>query len=198
MKSSEQRSNKRRNAGTILTAVVLVVLGIGVFFYARAAYQSRFVSFDNYDGTSSSLDIGVIESARLLNVSTEATETVSFQKADYTLLVLLAGGDCPNCLAERKYWAELGRTYEGGKLHIVGVMSRTSPNEAKSFTKGLDLPFTVFLDAENKIASSTPMPVTPFKVLLKNGKPVFAEGPAGDPKTQQAFFERIKEELDRK
>jgi thiol-disulfide isomerase/thioredoxin len=196
MKSSERKSNSSPIKWKVAAAIVFVIFGIGAIYYVRASYLTRFVTFDNADGTTSSLDLSVFESTPFSNVATGTMDTISFTRSEYTLLILLAGGDCPNCLAERKLWAELAQNYGDGKLQIVGVMNRTSSDEAASFAKGFDLPFSVLLDKENKIGGSTAMPTTPFKILLKNGKPVIAAGPTGDQKTQRKWLEKIKNELD--
>jgi peroxiredoxin len=142
------------------------------------------------------MDVSVFERTKLLNIKTGNSENLSFGDADYTLLVLLSAGDCPNCLKEKEIWAELINTFGSQKLKVIGVLSRTSLEEAETFIDGFNFPFPVFLDNDSRLSQMTKLPqLTPYKVLLKNGEVILAQGPSPDTKVQQAYGEKIKSKL---
>jgi peroxiredoxin len=81
----------------------------------------------------------------------------------------MSPGDCPNCLRERSVWESLSRGHEASRLRVVGILLRTSPEEALAFARAYRLPFPLYLDRENQLRRVTELPpLTPFKVLVNS------------------------------
>lgn len=197
MNSSAQSSNRRRSRSALLAALLLsscLVVAGAVILSRRGSARSVLVQ--NADGSSIRLDVSVLGGKRLLDAATGAEKTFAFGPAN-TLVVLMSAGDCPNCLRERSVWAELSRGHDASELQVVGVLLRTSPQEARTFAKTYELPFPVYLDYENRLGRATELPrLTPFKVLVNSkGEALLADGPNPTASTQAAFGERVNKRL---
>lgn len=196
MKLSGPTSNSQKASWLLLLVLPAIALGIGFAYYKQKIPDGKQVTFENIDGSRTSMNVSIFERAELLRVNTGTREFLGVENANYALVVLLSGGDCQNCLREKEVWGNLLNTYGREQLIVVGVLVRTSFGEAKTFTKGIDFPFPVFLDDFNRLGEETQLPqLTPFKVLLKNGKVVLAEGPNSDLEGQRSFGRKIEKML---
>jgi peroxiredoxin len=171
----------------------IILVGVGVVFYSPILKGARNAAFYNIDGSRALMDVSAFEKIKFLNVAAGTSESLQFEKADYSLLILLSAGDCPNCLDEREIWSEFVRKYDSQKLQVIGVLTKTSLGESKTFTKAFNFPFPIFLDESNQLSQITQLPpLTPYKVLLKNGKVILADGPNANVEAQKSFGEKVK------
>ena len=114
----------------------------------------------------------------------------------YTMVVFLSPGDCPNCLTEKSVWEEFSQNYKS-KIHIIGIIIRSSPNEAKTFSKAFNFSFETLFDKDKLLEKRTSLPsVTPFKVLIgKSGDVILADGPNPTSLSQKEFKDKLIREL---
>ena len=193
MSSLELEQNSRGKSSTLILILLFVLICAGGIYYARVSGGATLVKFKNTTGLDAFLDTASLRDKTLLNIKTGKEEELSFRKSGYTLLILLSAGDCPNCLREKEIWSDLIREFSPQELETIGVLSRTSLSEARTLINGLEIPFVVFLDENNELGKITEIPsVTPFKILLKNGKVVLVEGPKTSSKAQTSFGESVR------
>lgn len=180
MKWSAPSSNplKRRSAlaGALILLSCLAAAGAALLLSRRG--DARAVLVSGPDGSQLRLDVSALEGQRLSDAVTGREEVIRFD-SENTLLVLMSPGDCPNCLRERSVWESLSRGHEASRLRVVGILLRTSPEEALAFARAYRLPFPLYLDRENQLRRVTELPpLTPFKVLVNSrGEVLLADGP---------------------
>jgi peroxiredoxin len=192
MKSFVRKSNSQKVFWNIFIMLFIVLAGVGVVFYSSTLKHTRSAAFYNIDGSKALMDVSAFEKIKFLNIAAGTNENLQFEKADYSLLILLSAGDCPNCLDEREIWSEFIKKYDSQKLQVIGVLTKTSLQESKTFTKAFNFPFPIFLDEGNQLSQATQLPpLTPYKVLLKNGEVILADGPNANVEAQKSFGEKV-------
>lgn len=194
MKLFEHKSDDGKKITKFLFPVILILICVAVIHQSRGSYRPLSVEFIASDGSESVMELDMFENTPLLNVNTGERENISFDDSDYTLLILLSGGDCPKGMMEKDVWADLIKEFSQKNLRVIGVISRTLPGEAQSFIKGFNLPFTVYLDENNQLSQATSLPkATPFKVFLNKRKVVFVDGITS--KTSDSLRKKVIHEI---
>jgi hypothetical protein len=199
MTSSGQSSNssKRRRALGLGLQLLVCLLAAGAIAYALGARAgaSR-IELNNPDGSRSVLDVSALGGVPLLEMYSGRVEPLSLGPG-HTLVVFLSGGSCASHLAEQRVWDELARSHDPSRLRVVGVLSRTSPSEARAFADAYKFSFPLYLDGEDRLGRGTALPeATPFKVLIGGGGQVLlAAGPDADTSSHRDFGDKVNAKL---
>lgn len=170
-------------------------LGILALIATYYAYHRRAttVSFASSNGAQASMDTEILRSVELLDVKAGYRSRLPLSDSRNTVVIILAGGDCPNMLNERRAWADLMGEFKHEELQVIGVLVRTSLPEAKTFLNGFDFPFQVFLDEDNELKKLTDVPsITPFKLLLQEGSVMITEGPRTVVAGRETFADKVR------
>jgi hypothetical protein len=199
MKSFKPRlSFKVISTKTILSVVGLCLLAgfVGASYFRSALKNSYSVRIFAADGSSSTIDLSVLEGITLLNLGSGQREQISLRSSCNTLLIFLSPGDCPNCLKERALWDELARSYDASHLRVIPILVHTSSPETKPFLEFLNVGMSVYFDETDQLKHQPSIPrETPFKALVCREKVLLAEGPNPKASEQAEFGKKVRATL---
>ena len=176
----------------------LLIGGVSAFYFRSVRKDSYSVRISGSDGSSSSIDLFVLEGATLLNLRSEQREQISLHSSCNTLIIFLSPGDCPNCLKERAVWEDLARSYDRSQLRVIPILVNTSPLESKPFLGFLNMPLAVYYDETDHLTQADLIPKeTPFKTLVGRKGVLLAQGPNPKANEQAEFGNKVRATLDR-
>lgn len=185
---------------TIFGAVGLfLVIGFVSAFYFRSARNNSYsVRISASDGSSSSIDLSVLEGVTLLNLRSEQREQISLHSSCNTLIIFLSPGDCPNCLKERSVWENLAVSYEPSQLRVIPILVNTSAQESKPFLEFLNMPLPIYYDETDQLNQSALIPKEmPFKTLVGRKGVLLAQGPNPKANEQAEFGNTVRATLNK-
>lgn len=189
--NSPSRSGRARLFRVALFVFSLFAVGGATFLYAR--HNSQFKGFvKNADGSQVVIEPSRLEGARLYSAATGERAALT-RTAPHRLLIFLSPGDCSVCVEEISVWQGLAAQYDDSQLQVVGVLVRSSLEEARAFQKSYGTNFDLYVDLDNEVAEGVGLPEkTPLKMLLDaDGKVLFVDGANYEPTRQLAFGERV-------
>lgn len=199
MKSFNPRlSSKVISTKTILSAVGLCLLAglVGASYFRSAQKNSYSVRITGADGSSSAIDLSVLEGTTLLNLGSGQREQISLRSSCNTLIIFLSPGDCPNCLKERALWEDLAKSYDPSHLRVIPILVHTSAQEVKPFLEFLNVGMSVYFDESDHLKQQPLIPrETPFKALVCREKVLLAEGPNPKANEQAEFGKKVRATL---
>jgi peroxiredoxin len=129
-------------------------------------------------------------------VNADSGETVRILPAKAgpkRLLVFLSAADCSSCLVELGDWLTLAKSYPDDKFQVNLIFVFTDRTELDSFRHEYSLPYHIFLDSHNEVATLVGVPTqTPVSVLLDSNFHVLAAQGAEQADTaRQAFVSHV-------
>ena len=201
MKSSAQSSEPRNSRSNSLPRALLFIcalLAAGTAAFLINVRGSAYkVPLTRGDGPGSFLDVGALRGKLFLNLKTGRMESLGFASPN-TLLVFMAAGDCPSGHEERRAWGEIARSLDESRLQVIGILIRSSQNDARTLMSAYDLPFTCYLDVDDQVKQdTTPPPQTPFKVLFnRRGDVLLVGGPTTDSSKQGELVGKVLARLE--
>jgi hypothetical protein len=181
-----------------LSAVGLCLLAglLGASYFRSGRNNPYSVRISASDGSSSSIDLSVLEGVTLLNLGSGQREQISLRSSCNTLVVFLSAGDCPNCLKERALWDSLGNSYQPSHLRVISILVNTSVQESKPFLEFLNLRTPVYYDESGQLTKKPLIPrETPFKALIGRDGVLLAEGPNPKANEQAEFANKVRATL---
>jgi len=191
-------SSKAVSTKTILSAVGLFFLaGLVSASYFRSARNNPYcVRISGADGSSSSIDLSVLEGVTLINLGSGQREQISLRSSCNTLVVFISPGDCPNCLKERSVWENLATSYDVSRLRVIAILVHTSAEESKSFLEFLNLKMPVYYNDSDHLNQQPLIPKeTPFKTLIGREGVLLAQGPNPKANEQAEFGNKVRATL---
>lgn len=199
MRSFNPRFNSKFvSTKTILSAVGLCLLAglVGASYFRSARNNPYSVRISSADGSSSSIDLSVLEGVTLLNLASGQREQISLRSSCNTLVVFLSPGDCPNCLKEKAQWDSLAKSYDPSHLRVISILVNTSAQESKPFLEFLNLRMPVYYDESDQLRQQPLIPrETPFKALICRHGVLLAEGPNPKASEQAEFGNKVRATL---
>lgn len=191
-------SSKAVSTKSILSAVGLFLLaGLVSASYFRSARNNPYsVRTTSGDGSSSSIDLSVLEGVTLINLGSGQREQISLRSSCNTLVVFISPGDCQNCLKERSVWENLATSYDVSRLRVLAILVHTSVEESKSFLEFLNLKMPVYYDDSDHLNQQPLIPKeTPFKTLIGREGVLLAQGPNPKANEQAEFGNKVRATL---
>ena len=85
----------------------------------------------------------------------------------HPVLILFWATDCSSCIQEIPGLIDLYNDYENSEAKILAVaMYYDPPNRVVSISKGMQLPYSIILDPQAKLAQALNVQVTPTHILV--------------------------------